>query len=82
MTDEIWMALAFFGGMAAAIAHFKASGWAGAAIVFGLPCALVLLFGPPDGMLHEPFPSLCAWTMLAFPGFAAGVAAVVLRIIR
>jgi hypothetical protein len=82
MTDEAWMALAFLGGPVAAIVHFKASGWAGAALLAGLPCALLVVAGWPDGVFHEPFPALLVWAVIAFPGYAAGVALVVLRVVR
>jgi hypothetical protein len=82
MTVEAWAALAFLGGLTAAIVHFKTSTWAGAAIASGLPCALLILFGFPDGLVGAPFPAFLIWAVFAFPGYGAGVAAVVLRIVR
>lgn len=82
MIELVWIATAFFAGIAAAIACFKWSRTGCAAILFALPCALILLFARPDSLLHEPFPAFLAWAVFAFPGFCAGAAAVVLRIVR
>jgi hypothetical protein len=82
MTDQAWLASAFLGGIAAAIVHFKASRLGCAAILCGLPCGLLIALGWPDGFFNEPFPAFLVWAVLAFPGYAAGVAAVVLRLVR
>jgi hypothetical protein len=80
--EGIWVALAFAAGMAAAITCFKASRVGCAAILFALPCGLIVLLARPDGLLYEPFPAFFAWAVFAFTGFCAGAAAVAMRIVR
>ena len=82
MIEAIWVALAFFAGMAAAIICFKASRLGCAAILFALPCGLIVLLSRPDSLLNEPFPAFFAWAVFAFHGFCAGAAAVAMRIVR
>ena len=82
MILEVWFSLAFVGGAVAAIVHFKTSRLGCVTILIGLPCALLVAVGWPGGFEREPFPIFLAWTVFAFPGYAAGAAAVVLRIVR
>ncbi len=82
MTFEAWFSLAFLGGAAAAIVHFKTSRLGCFSVLVGLPCVLLVVAGGPLGFEREPFPIFLAWAVFAFPGYAAGVAAVVLRIVR
>jgi hypothetical protein len=82
MMEGIWFALAFAAGMAAAIVCFKASRLGCSAILFALPCGLIVLLGRPDNLLYEPFPAFFTWAVFAFTGFCAGAAAVAMRIVR
>lgn len=82
MSDDGWIAFAFLAGLSAAIVHFKTSRLGCVATLFALPFGLLVALGWPDGLFHEPFPALLVWLVFAFPGYAVGAAAVVLRIVR
>ena len=82
MIELIWISTAFLAGSAAAIICFKASRLGCAAILFALPCGLIVQLARPDSLLNEPFPAFFAWVVFAFPGFCAGAAAVAMRIVR
>jgi hypothetical protein len=84
MSFEAWMVIALLAGLAGAIAHFKHSCLAAAAILFGLPVAIVALLGWPydDDWIDTATVSILFWAVLGFLGFAVGAAAVALRIVR
>jgi hypothetical protein len=79
-----WMALALLAGLVSVIAYYKHSRWLGCLILFGLPLAVVALFGWP----HDPdfvdtsLFSVVLWAAVGFIGVAVGTTAVVLRIVR
>ena len=84
MNFVTWIALAFVAGTAGAVAYYKDFRWIAAILVLALPIALHAGFGWPHERDFPDSPMVAAVFRAppAFLGFAVGVAAVLLRIVR